>query len=198
MGGAGMTVKSKITKRIIIRAIIMLLVAIALVATHVAYYSTLKNARFGIFAIPFFALVYAIIMYKSKLLHIVFDKDWEGKVIKSDLILDWEPITFAVAVSRFPMKQIFYTVITVEKNGGEIVKIKIPAEKISHTVFRRNDIIKHYKGTKYPQNISQSDEIFICPVCGRSLNCADCPDCHVSFAETPRHYDPYYDWWTAK
>lgn len=193
-----MTVKSKIKRKIILRAVIMLLVAAALIAIHVAYYSTLKNARFGIFAIPFFALVYAIIMYKSKLLQMLFDKDWEGKVIKSDLILDWEPITFAVAVSRFPMKQIFYTVITVEKRRGEIVKIRIPAEKISYQVFRPNDIIKHYKGTKYPQNVSRSDEIFICPVCGRTLSESDCPDCHVNFYVTPRHYDPYYDWWTSK
>ncbi|MBQ7829409.1 MAG: hypothetical protein IJ345_03990 [Clostridia bacterium] len=193
-----MTVKSKIIRKIILRAVIMLLVAAALIAIHVAYYSTLKNARFGIFAIPFFALVYAIIMYKSKLLQMLFDKDWEGKVIKSDLILDWEPITFAVAVSRFPMKQIFYTVITVEKSRGEIVKIRIPAEKISYQVFRPNDIIKHYKGTKYPQNMSRSDEIFICPVCGRTLSESDCPDCKVNFYVAPRHYDPYYDWWTSK
>lgn len=193
-----MTVKNKITKRIIIRAIIMLLVAAALVAIYVAYYARLKEARFGIFAIPFFALVYAVILYKSKLLQMLFDKDWEGKVIKSDLILDWEPITFAVAVSRFPMKQIFYTVITVEKKRGETIKIKIPSEKIAHVVFRPNDILKHYKGTKYPQNLSRSEEIFICPVCGRTLDQSDCPNCKVNFYVTPRHYDPYYDWWTSK
>lgn len=193
-----MTVKSKITKRIIIRAIIMLLVAMALVATHVAYYSTLKNARFGIFAIPFFVLVYAVILYKSRLIQMLFDKDWEGKVIKSDLILDWEPITFAVAVSRFPMKQIFYTVVTVEKESGGVYTYKVPAEKVSYRVFSKNDIVKHYKGAKYLHNLSRCEDVFICPVCGRTLSESNCPDCHVNFDATPKRYDPYYDWWTSK
>ena len=190
-----MTVKSKITKRIIIRAIIMFLVAAALVAIYVAYYVRLKEARFGNFAIPFFALVYAVVLYKSKLLQMLFDKDWEGKVIKSDLILDWEPLTFAVAVSRFPMKQIFYTVVTVEKKDGETFKFKVPVEKVSYQIFAPNDLVKHYKGTKYLQNLSNCDKIFICPVCGRTLNESICPDCHVDFSATPKYYDPYNEWW---
>ena len=130
-----MTIRDKIKKRILLRAIIMLLVAAALVVIYAAYYVRLKEAKFGIFAIPFFALVYAVVLYKSKLIQMLFDKDWEGKVIKSDLILDWEPLTFAVAVSRFPMKQIFYTVVTVEKKDGETFKFKVPVEKVSYQIF---------------------------------------------------------------
>ncbi len=193
-----MTVKSKITKRIIIRAIIMLLVAAALVAIYVAYYVRLKEARFGIFAIPFFVLVYALILRKSKLLRLVFDKDWEGKVINSNVIVDYEPITFWVAARREPPRQLLYTIITVEKKNGEIIKLKVESNKIAESVFRPNDILKHYKGAKYPQNITRSEEIFICPVCGRSLDTTDCPDCKINFKIAPRHYDPYYDWWTSK
>lgn len=178
-----MEVRKKIYKKIAIRGIILLLVALAFVAIYFFHLPIISITKYKFMVIPVTVAVYIYIVYKLKFIHMLFDKEWEGTVISSTSYIGYEPITFGVAISRRPPKKIMYTLLLVSIDGiKKTKKIRIPSKIIDPTFFSSGDRLKHFKGAKYPQNLDRKDEIFICPVCGKSCYYENfCPDCKIKF-----------------
>ena len=177
-----MTVKRKISLKIFVKAVFLLLLAVAFCGIFFYYQTILQKSIYGIFAIPVLAILYILIAYKSKFFTMLFDKDWEGEVLSLDVKIAAEPITFGVAVGRTPPKMIPYTIIIVRTDNGKTVKLTIQSSKIALCNFRVGGRIKHYKGTKYPIILSEKTlPTRFCPICGRSLEASICPDCNINF-----------------
>ena len=175
-----MKLKSRIRFRIAWKVFMSIAVAVLFCVIYLYYSSLLKNAAKGIYAIPAFAVVYIVFLFKSGSIKLLWDKDWIGEVLSVRTIMAYEPITYAIAISRGTPKIIPYTIIEVRKENGKHIKLKIQSRKMSPSVFKVGGKIKHYRTTKYPVLLDYPDpDLHFCPLCGRTLNNPYCPDCKV-------------------
>lgn len=176
-----MSVRAKIILKIFVRVLILIAIAAVLVGIFLYYQAFLGKAENGIWAVPVFAIIFAFVIYKTKIINLVFDRDWEGEVKRVDTVINSEPITFSVAVGRRPPKKIPYTVVIVLKDNGKTVKLKIQSRKMAPLLFKIGDRIKHHKGAKYPIVLTSQKHVYICPICGGWFKESKCPDCRVNF-----------------
>ena len=171
---------TRIRLRIIWKVFTSLAVAALLCGIYLYYGSMLKNAAKGIYAIPAFAVVYIVFLFKSGSIKLLWDKDWIGEVLSVRTIMAYEPITYLVAISRGTPKIIPYTIVEVCKKNGKRIKLKIQSRKMSSSAFKIGGKIKHYRTTIYPILLDHPDpNLHFCPLCGRTLNNPYCPDCKV-------------------
>ncbi len=190
--------KIKTKYRILVAKKIFLMIALAIFLTACAIsIHELLDLFYTIGTIVLSMIILIVVAFKSKLVRILRDKDWEGTVKSVSVVQGREPITFAIAVGRsyyhgMP-KMIDYTVIVAEV-GGETKKLKIPSSKVGAKVFRAGDTIVHHRGMGYPQNLDRQEEIHICPLCARSLSQNYCPDCRLDFQMKARVKE-YTDWY---
>ena len=177
-----MKITTRICLRVIWKVLSMLFIAVLLCGIYIYYRPVLKDASKGIFAIPAFAVLYIIILIKSKFFKTLSDKTWVGEIQSVKTIIAGAPITFSVIVERRPVLKIPYTIVEVRIEDGKVVTLKIQARKMSPSVFKIGGRIKHYKTAKYPVLLDPPrPDINFCPLCGRDLNNPFCPDCKIKF-----------------
>ena len=177
-----MKITTRICLRIIWKVLSMLFVAALLCGIYIHYSLILKDSSKGIYAIPAFAVIYIIILIKSKFFTTLSDKTWVGEIQSVKTVMAGAPITFSVIVERRPILIIPYTVVQVRKEDGTVVTLKIQSRKMNPSVFQIGGRIKHYKTTKYPILLDPpNSDLHFCPLCGRSLSNTYCPDCKVRF-----------------
>ena len=178
-----MDIKRKLTRIIVKKAMVLVLLALFLITATVSVHE-LTDYFYVNGSIVLSIVILLIYLRVSGLWKIMRDKSWEGTVVSIRCEEAREPITYSHAIDRswrgIP-KMIKYTVIIAELPDGERRKLRFPCRELDVNVFRPGDKIIHHKGMKYPQNYSRTDEIHMCPLCGRFLNNNYCPDCRFKF-----------------
>lgn len=176
-----MSIRAKIIRKIFLKALILLAVALGLAAIFVYYQTFLENSKYGFWAIPVFVGVFAFITYKIRIVHLIADRDWEGEVKSVTTIVDYEPVTLYSSLGKRMPKQIPYTVVTVLKDSGKTVRLKIQAKYMHQSLFKIGDRIKHYKGASFPVVLTSKKNVFICPLCGGWFDDKNCPKCKIKY-----------------
>jgi hypothetical protein len=158
-----MSIRTKVLLKILFKIVLLLVIAAGFVCVFLYYQSILEKSSHGIWAIPAFIAIFIVIIFKSKVVHLISDRDWIGEVKAICSVIDYEPITFFVAVGRRPPQKIPYTILTVLKDNGKTVKLKIQSRKMAPSLFKVGGKIQHLKGANYPIVLDSTQNVYICP-----------------------------------
>ncbi len=168
-----MTPKQKATKMLLFRTFIALLIAAFF--TWSFFFVMKKDIKLNILTALSAAILWIYLVCRLRIPQIFFDKDREGTVMNVESILLYD--------KRYMSGYRYQpgTKITVDYGGKRPKIYRIYADKIRPHIFRMGDRVKHFRGAKYPHNLTRKGEVFLCPFCARNLFEDHCPDCKVRF-----------------
>ncbi len=173
-----MTPKQKVTKMLLFRIFLAMLIAAALI--WCCLFVMKNNAMLNtLTAAAATASLFCYLVFKLRILQILFDRTREGTVIKVESITMVDRRYSRGASHGYRTEP--GTKITVDYGTKHPKIYRVYADKIRIDIFRVGDRVKHFKGAKYPHNLTRKGEVFLCPFCARNLFEDSCPDCKIKF-----------------
>lgn len=165
-------------KKLKIYKALWILLMVGILGVLAALYFLFSYKRAGIYnygSIIILAGVYAFIIYKTKFVHRMKDKDYDGTIESITARLDIK------IVGRMIMRIPVYDV-TVKDDNGEIHVYTYKQVNTSPQYYAPTSRVHHYAGAKYLIKYNHKEYECICPLCGKNTrndNLYYCAFCNV-------------------
>ena len=183
-------IRRRIWQRVMIRWGIVLAVGIAFVIFCVisggAYrnYPQKQQLSWGLTAV-----VYAFIVWKSRVLPLTVSREWTG-VVKAKEVKKYTRIPQGLASFGVDARKTAGTLAvachwTVEKEDGEAETLAFDTDDIWEGYFQMGERVRFYKNAKIlvKAHPPAEDENLMCPLCGVMVTEPICKKCGVDFTE---------------
>lgn len=136
------------------------------------------------------AVVYTVIVWKSRVLQLTISKEWTG-VVKAKEVKKYTRIPQGLASFGADARKIAGTLAvacywTVEKEDGEVETVSFDTDEIWEGYFQIGERVRLYKNAKIlvKAHPPKEDENLMCPLCGVMVSEPVCRKCGVDFSET--------------
>lgn len=126
-------------------------------------------------------VIYAYILYKSKLINKLRDKDHDAVVIGFAARMDIIPVG-GIVIKKIPVFDISF-----ERDDGKKYVCTYKQDETSPVYYEVGARVHHFRCTRFPIKYDHGPLEVICPICGKSTKNAylfHCTYCDVIF------YDP--------
>lgn len=124
-------------------------------------------------------LVLVWVVYVTKFIPLLFDKDWDGEIISVHHRAGW--CANAVFIRGGGMRPTVYIDLVVKKDNGRKKRITYNSANISLSYYVTGMKVSNKKGSKYLVYKNPPKDKIICPVCTATLNECICGRCRIIF-----------------
>ena len=127
-------------------------------------------------------LIYAFVVWQSRVLKLTFSKEWTGKVVGREVV---KYTKYGKAFAGHRPVMATKCIWSVEKDDGFIEKIHFDTEEIWERYFEIGERVRLYKNAKILVKAQppRGEENLMCPLCGVMVMEPVCKKCGVDFAE---------------
>ena len=169
-------------KKLLKKKINLILFMVAILAAFVAMIIVFGEEKKGMMkygSIPILVAVYAVIVYKIKLIPKLIDRDFDATIEA------FVPRIELKIVGRMPIRIPVYDVHVKDDKG----KAHVFTYKQSTTnpfYYTPGARVRHYAGAKFLVKHNPGELEYICPICGRNTrnqNLTYCAFCRVNFED---------------
>lgn len=173
------SIKKKIRNKLIIRGIICLIIAgVILFAGHMTT-KLYRNSGFVVTIYSLCAVIIAFIVYKISFFQLLFDKDYNGKIIYKKLRHGYY-VPYIVLTSWRYIRPTVYMDLIIRTDRGREIQITYNCKFISERSYSLDDNVRHIKGSKYILILDDRKSVF-CPMCATTLDSMKCSKCNIYF-----------------
>ena len=175
-----MTVKQGLSRIILKKTLVLIIVASALSA--MCYYASSHkdipdygNAHilYTLISMGISLLIFFFTAWKMRYFHNIFAREFKGTIIsvKRERIHTY----------RAYMNMDDLVLVIQPDIGKRKIKMRLPYGKVGR-VYVTGDRVHRLRGTRYPINLTREVEQHICPICGfNSCYGDECPNCKVKY-----------------
>ena len=184
-------IRKRIRQKVLLRWLVLVAVGVAFIILSVTSekVSTLRNyPKMIILGRWMSVFVFLLVVLRSGVLPLTFSREWVGTVRERSVEKYTKiPVNAIAGPDDFKIRSALHTrcVWTVEKDNGQIEKVKIDTEEIWEGYFEVGERVRMYKNAKLivKANPARDDENLICPLCGVMVMEPICRKCGVDFTE---------------
>lgn len=165
-------------KKLRIYKALWILLMLAVLGVFATFYVLFSKNREGIYnygSIIIMAGIYAFIIHKTKFIHRMKDKDYDGTVESIVGRIDIKIV--GRMIYRIPVYD-----VTIKDDEGNIHIYTYKQVNTSPQYYAPKTRVHHYAGAKYPLKYNHKEYECICPICGkntRNNNLYYCAFCNV-------------------
>lgn len=178
-------IRKRIRQKVLLRWLVILLVGAVFALFCIISQPFFRRARDFQLNVGGTMLIYAFIIWKSRLLPYTFSKGWTGRVRGREVQKYTKMPKGLAAMSRRPPIISTKCIWSVETDDGYLEKVAYDTEDIWEGYFQIGERVRLYKNAKilvkaHPQ---EGDENLMCPLCGEMVLKPICRKCGADFAE---------------